>query len=78
MPVALICSGEELHNNHHRWPRSAKFSMKWFEFDAGWTLIRTFSAFGMASDIYVKNRRWKSIDAEGSEEAEPVDPTATP
>jgi fatty-acid desaturase len=59
MPIAVICSGEELHNNHHRWPRSAKFSMRWFEFDLGWALLRTLHVFGLASDIYVKNKRWK-------------------
>lgn len=73
MPVALICSGEELHNNHHRWPRSAKFSMRWFEFDLGWAFIRTFAAFGLASDIYVKNRRWKVSEAAVDEdEADPI------
>jgi stearoyl-CoA desaturase (delta-9 desaturase) len=72
MPVALICSGEELHNNHHRWPRSAKFSMRWFEFDLGWAFIRTFAAVGLASDIYVKNRRWKSIETAADDEADPI------
>jgi stearoyl-CoA desaturase (delta-9 desaturase) len=63
MPVGIICSGEELHNNHHRWPRSAKFSMRWFEFDLGWAFIRSFAALGLADDIYVKNRRWKTTQA---------------
>jgi stearoyl-CoA desaturase (delta-9 desaturase) len=61
MPIGIICSGEELHNNHHRWPRSAKFSMRWFEFDLGWALLRTLAAVGMAKDIYVKNKRWKPL-----------------
>ena len=77
VPIAVLVSGEELHNNHHRWPRSAKFSMKWWEVDAGWMLIRTLAAFGLARDIYVKNRRWRSPASDASD-AEPVDPTATP
>jgi stearoyl-CoA desaturase (delta-9 desaturase) len=82
MPVALICSGEELHNNHHRWPRSAKFSMRWFEFDLGWAFIRSFAALGLASDIYVKNKRWKAAEgAPADDEADvvgisPSDPIA--
>lgn len=82
MPVAVICSGEELHNNHHRWPRSAKFSMRWFEFDLGWAFIRTFAALGLASDIYVKNKRWKAAEgAPADDEADvvgisPSDPIA--
>lgn len=66
LPVGIICSGEELHNNHHRWPRSAKFSMRWFEFDLGWALLRTLHVFGLASDIYVKNKRWKPTDLAAS------------
>jgi hypothetical protein len=52
--------------------------MRWFEFDTGWMLIRSLAAVGLASDIYVKNKRWKAIDADGADDAEPVDPTATP
>jgi stearoyl-CoA desaturase (Delta-9 desaturase) len=78
IPVGAFCSGEELHNNHHRWPRSAKFSMRWFEIDPGWGLIRTLAIFGLASDIYVKNRRWKTADTaepkvdDADEVAEPI------
>ncbi|HJW28411.1 MAG TPA: fatty acid desaturase, partial [Saprospiraceae bacterium] len=39
-PIGLLLSGEELHNNHHRFPSSPKFSRKWFEFDMGWLYIR--------------------------------------
>jgi stearoyl-CoA desaturase (Delta-9 desaturase) len=72
MPVAVICSGEELHNNHHRWPRSAKFSMRWFEIDTGWGLIRTLAALGLASDIYVRNRRWKAAEVAADDDADPI------
>ena len=39
-PWTLIVGGEELHNNHHTYPTSAKFSVKPFEFDIGWGYIR--------------------------------------
>jgi stearoyl-CoA desaturase (Delta-9 desaturase) len=39
-PLGILLSGEELHNNHHRFPSSPKFSRKWFEFDIGWLYIR--------------------------------------
>lgn len=38
-PLGILLSGEELHNNHHKHPSSAKFSVKWFEFDMGWFYI---------------------------------------
>jgi stearoyl-CoA desaturase (delta-9 desaturase) len=44
-PIAIIFCGAELHNNHHANPGSAKVSMRWWEFDAGWLAIRTMSFF---------------------------------
>jgi stearoyl-CoA desaturase (delta-9 desaturase) len=40
VPWGLIIGGEELHNNHHAYPTSARFSMRWYEFDIGWQYIR--------------------------------------
>jgi len=37
--LGIIIGGEELHNNHHAYPSSAKFSAKWWEFDIGWLYI---------------------------------------
>jgi stearoyl-CoA desaturase (delta-9 desaturase) len=76
MPIGIITSGEELHNNHHRWPRSAKFSMKWYEFDLGWAFIRAFAAVGQAKDIYVKNRRWRAAEIDDAPEATVTVPEA--
>ncbi|MDI9819200.1 MULTISPECIES: fatty acid desaturase [unclassified Legionella] len=39
-PWGFWIGGEELHNNHHTFASSAKFSMKWWEFDIGWLYIR--------------------------------------
>lgn len=47
-PWGIIIGGEELHNNHHAFPASAKLSAKWFEFDIGWLYIKTLSFFGLA------------------------------
>ncbi len=48
VPVAAWIGGEELHNNHHAFPTSAKFSVQWYEFDLGWAYIRALSALGLA------------------------------
>ena len=48
-PIAAWIGGEELHNNHHAYPTSAKFSIRWYEFDLGWLYIRTLSALGLAT-----------------------------
>jgi stearoyl-CoA desaturase (delta-9 desaturase) len=47
-PWGLIVGGEELHNNHHAFPSSAKFSVRPWEVDAGWGVIRLLSLFGLA------------------------------
>ncbi len=41
VPWGLLIGGEELHNNHHAFPGSARLSSKWWEFDLGWFYIRT-------------------------------------
>jgi len=38
-PIGLLIGGEELHNNHHAFPSSAKLSNRWWEFDIGWFYI---------------------------------------
>ena len=47
-PWGLIIGGEELHNNHHTYPTSAKFSVKPYEFDIGWVYITVLSSVGLA------------------------------
>ncbi|GGY11423.1 DesA family fatty acid desaturase [Paludibacterium paludis] len=48
VPWGILVGGEELHNNHHTFGTSAKFSYKWFEFDLGWTYIRVLETLGLA------------------------------
>ncbi len=48
VPWGLVLGGEELHNNHHAFPSSAKFSIRPWEFDIGWLWIRVLSVVGLA------------------------------
>jgi stearoyl-CoA desaturase (delta-9 desaturase) len=48
VPFGFFIAGEELHNNHHAFATSAKFSAKWWEIDAGWMVIRLLQVFGLA------------------------------
>ena len=50
-PWGILIGGEELHNNHHTYPNSAKLSAKWYEFDIGWMWIRLFEMLGLAKVI---------------------------
>ena len=47
-PWGVMIGGEELHNNHHTYPTSAKFSVKPYEFDIGWGYIRGLEMLGLA------------------------------
>ena len=48
VPLAAIVCGEELHNNHHAYPSSARFSLRRWELDLGWQYIRLFRRLGLA------------------------------
>jgi stearoyl-CoA desaturase (delta-9 desaturase) len=48
-PWGIIIGGEELHNNHHTYPTSAKLSVKPYEFDLGWLYIRILETIGLAT-----------------------------
>ena len=48
-PWGIMIGGEELHNNHHTYPTSAKFSVKPYEFDIGWVYIRGLERLGLAT-----------------------------
>jgi stearoyl-CoA desaturase (delta-9 desaturase) len=49
VPWGVIIGGEELHNNHHTYPTSARFSVKKYEFDIGWVYITAMSKLGLAT-----------------------------
>jgi stearoyl-CoA desaturase (Delta-9 desaturase) len=47
--LALITGGEGLHNNHHEFPRSPKFSVRGGEIDPSWPIIRLLTRLKLAS-----------------------------
>ncbi len=63
VPWGLVIGGEELHNNHHAYASSAKFSNKPWEMDLGWSYIRLLRVAGLAKvkktapKIVVKNEK---------------------
>jgi stearoyl-CoA desaturase (delta-9 desaturase) len=51
--VALLTFGEGWHNNHHRWPLSARQGMYWWEFDLSYLILRLLERVGLVWDIKV-------------------------
>jgi stearoyl-CoA desaturase (delta-9 desaturase) len=69
VPWALLLGGEELHNNHHAFPRSARFAVQRWEVDIGWLWIRLFRALGLAQVRWMAprphlERRHRELDAD--------------
>ncbi|WP_425599834.1 DesA family fatty acid desaturase [Luteimonas aestuarii] len=52
-PWGVWIGGEELHNNHHAFPSSAKFALRKWEFDIGWATIKGLQAVGLAKVLRV-------------------------
>ena len=52
-PWGLWIGGEELHNNHHAFPSSAKFALRKWEIDIGWATIKLLETFGLAKVLRV-------------------------
>ena len=48
VPWGILIGGEELHNNHHAYPSSAKLSSAWYEVDIGWLYIRLLETLRLA------------------------------
>ncbi|MGB3268388.1 MAG: fatty acid desaturase [Rhodanobacter sp.] len=53
IPWGFWIGGEELHNNHHAFPSSAKFALRKWEFDIGWAAICGLRAVGLAKVLRV-------------------------
>ncbi|HTA66229.1 MAG TPA: fatty acid desaturase, partial [Xanthomonadaceae bacterium] len=52
-PWGFWIGGEELHNNHHAFPSSAKFALRKFEFDIGWAAIKLLEKLHLAKVLRV-------------------------
>ena len=67
-PWALLLGGEELHNNHHAFPSSAKFALRRYELDIGWGMLRLFEMLGLAKVLRVAPQlETRAIDAPDAE-----------
>lgn len=49
--LAVLAMGEGWHNNHHAYPPAAVFGLKWWQVDAGGSLLRALERLGWAHDL---------------------------
>ncbi len=62
-PWGIWILGEELHNNHHADPRSARFKAHWWEVDIGWLYISLLKPLGLARVVYARAESAKEFAA---------------
>jgi stearoyl-CoA desaturase (Delta-9 desaturase) len=48
--------GEGWHNNHHAFPASARFGLRWWQIDLGYWLISVLALFGLASKVRLSGK----------------------
>ena len=53
VPWGVWIGGEELHNNHHTFPSSAKFALRKWEVDIGWIAIKAMEKVKLAKVLRV-------------------------
>jgi len=46
-PIGIFQCGDELHNNHHRFPNGVTTRCRWWEFDLGYVYIKLLSFVGL-------------------------------
>jgi stearoyl-CoA desaturase (Delta-9 desaturase) len=54
--LAPFIFGESWHHNHHAFPGSASFGLRWYRIDPGYWFIRTLAVLGLAKDVKVASR----------------------
>lgn len=73
-PWGILIGGEELHNNHHTYPNSAKLSVKPWEFDIGWMWIKILSFLKLAkvrkvAPVPVQDKSKQTLDLDAAKAA---------
>ncbi len=49
--LGVLSFGEGFHNNHHRYPASARMGRRWWELDLGYGVICVLAALGLVHDV---------------------------
>lgn len=51
MWLAIITGGESWHNNHHAFPYSARFGLKWYQLDLGYLMIAAMEKLALIDNV---------------------------
>lgn len=56
-PIGILAWGEGWHNNHHKFPYSARHGLRWWEVDLSWAWIRILKTLGLAWNIKLPDQK---------------------
>lgn len=59
--LAVPSFGESWHNNHHAYPTSAMFGLRWWQVDLGYRLIRSLEVLGLAWNVQLPKFKEKEV-----------------
>ncbi|MGA1197572.1 MAG: fatty acid desaturase, partial [Candidatus Latescibacterota bacterium] len=54
--LAIPTGGESWHNNHHAFPSSAKFGLKFWQIDIGYIVVYFLKRLGLAHNVNVPSK----------------------
>ena len=63
LPIDFVTMGELFQNNHHKFGMSPRFSVRWFEIDPTYAMIRLFAALGIITLAHEQKTHWTPADA---------------
>lgn len=65
--LAIPSFGESWHNNHHAFPTSARFGLKWWQIDLGYIVIASMQLLGLVWNVRTPTRKHIEVAIEKSE-----------
>jgi len=76
--VGVLAFGEGWHNNHHRFPGSARHGLEWWQLDGTYWILRGLERLGLVWDLRVPSRRAVRRAAEAARGRSASAPSAAP
>jgi stearoyl-CoA desaturase (delta-9 desaturase) len=60
--LGIISTGGGFHNNHHRFPTSARMGLRWFEIDISYLIIRMLERIGIVYNVRIPSELAKTLE----------------
>lgn len=61
--IGVLAYGEGWHNNHHKYPLSARHGLEWWQLDITWWVLKGLAAVGLVRDLKLPKAFRKAASA---------------